>query len=139
MRAALREAEAALAADEVPIGAVIVADGKIIARGHNQVERLNDVTAHAEMLAFTAAASHLGGKYLRDCTLYVTLEPCPMCAAAAGWTQITRIVFGAFDPKKGYSTADKAPGVLHPATQVSGGVLEEECAGLLTGFFKSKR
>lgn len=139
MRAALREAEMALAADEVPIGAVIVANGKIIARGHNQVERLNDVTAHAEMLAFTAAASHMGGKYLKDCTLYVTVEPCPMCAGAAGWTQISRIVYGTPDPKKGFESSGKAPEVLHPATQVSSGVLQEECAKLISDFFQSKR
>lgn len=139
MQAALREAEAALAADEVPVGAVIVSNGKIIARGHNQVERLNDVTAHAEMLAYTAAASNLGGKYLKECTLYVTVEPCPMCAAAAGWAQITRIVYGTPDPKKGYASSGKAPGVLHPATLVSGGILKYECAKLMIDFFRKRR
>ena len=137
MEAALREARAAAAEDEVPIGAVIVADGSIIARAHNQTERLHDVTAHAEMLAFTAAAEALGAKYLTDCTLYVTVEPCPMCAGAAGWTQVGRIVYGAKDPKRGYSTI--GDGMLHPKTEVAGGVLADECERLMKDFFKKKR
>jgi tRNA(adenine34) deaminase len=137
MEAALREARAAAEEDEVPIGAVIVANGSIIARTHNQTERLHDVTAHAEMLAFTAAAEALGSKYLTDCTLYVTVEPCPMCAGAAGWTQIGRIVYGAKDPKRGYSTI--GTGMLHPKTEVAGGVLADECERLMKEFFKKKR
>lgn len=137
MEAALREARAAAEEDEIPIGAVIVADGSIIARAHNQTERLHDVTAHAEMLAFTAAAEYLGAKYLNDCTLYVTVEPCPMCAGAAGWTQVGRIVYGAADPKRGYSTV--GTGMLHPKTEVTGGVLAEECGELMREFFKRKR
>ena len=136
MREALREARAA-AEDEVPIGAVIVAGDCVIARAHNQTERLNDVTAHAEMLAYTAASDYLGAKYLTDCTLYVTVEPCPMCAGAAGWTQIGRIVYGTTDPKRGYSTVgDK---MLHPKTEVTSGVLKEECEALMKDFFKKKR
>ena len=137
MEAALREARAAVEEDEVPIGAVIVADGSIVARAHNQTERLHDVTAHAEMLAFTAAAEHLGAKYLNDCTLYVTVEPCPMCAGAAGWTQVGRIVYGTADPKRGYSLIGN--GMLHPKTEVTGGVLAEECGALMKEFFKKKR
>ena len=137
MEAALREARAAAEEDEIPIGAVIVADGSIIARAHNQTERLHDVTAHAEMLAFTAAAEYLGAKSLNDCTLYVTVEPCPMCAGAAGWTQVGRIVYGAADPKRGYSTV--GTGMLHPKTEVTGGVLAEECGELMREFFKRKR
>ena len=137
MEAALREARAAAEEDEIPIGAVIVADGSIIARAHNQTERLHDVTAHAEMLAFTAAAEYLGAKYLNDSTLYVTVEPCPMCAGAAGWTQVGRIVYGAADPKRGYSTV--GTGMLHPKTEVTGGVLAEECGELMREFFKRKR
>ncbi len=137
MREALREARAAAAEDEIPIGAVIVADEHIIARAHNQTERLHDVTAHAEMLAFTAAAEHLGAKYLNECTLYVTVEPCPMCAGAAGWTQIGRIVYGAADVKHGYSTV--GTGMLHPKTEVVGGVLADECETLMKDFFKNKR
>lgn len=139
MRAALAEAKEALLQDEVPIGAVIVANDQIIARGHNLVEKLNDVTAHAEMMAFTAAAENLGGKYLKDCTLYVTLEPCPMCAGAAYWTQITKIVFGAADEKRGFSQISPAKKILHPSTQVQGGVLASECSDLLKAYFKSKR
>ena len=137
MQQALREARAAAAEDEVPIGAVIVAGDRIIARTHNQTERLHDVTAHAEMLAFTAASEALGAKYLNDCTLYVTVEPCPMCAGAAGWTQVGRIVYGARDPKRGYSTVSDR--LLHPKTEVTVGVLEEECAALMKDFFKKKR
>lgn len=137
MRHALREAEAAFAADEVPIGAVIVAQERIIARGHNLTERLNDVTAHAEMQAITAAAENLGGKYLKDCTLYVTLEPCVMCAGALAWGQVGRIVFGAFDEKAGYRRVGGM--LLHPRTQVTGGILEPACADLMKAFFRKKR
>ncbi len=137
MREALREAQKALEQGEVPIGAVVVANGRIIGRGHNLTERLNDVTAHAEMQAFTAAASYIGGKYLRDCTLYVTIEPCVMCAGAAYWAQVGRIVFGALDEKRGFSKfGDK---VLHPKTTIAQGVLEQECAALVTSFFRNKR
>jgi len=136
MKRALVEAETAFEKGEVPIGAVIVVQGRIIARAHNQTEQLKDVTAHAEMLAITAAANFLGGKYLYDCTLYVTLEPCQMCAGALYWSQIPRIVFGAYDPQRGYS----ATGVkLHPKTLVQGGIMEEEANGLLKRFFIQKR
>ena len=138
MQTALREARAAMDEDEIPIGAVIVdSTGSIIARAHNQTERLHDVTAHAEMLAFTAASEAMGAKYLPDCTLYVTVEPCPMCAGAAGWTQVGRIVYGAVDPKRGYSLLTGP--VLHPKTTVTGGVLEAECTALMKEFFKKKR
>ncbi len=137
MRQALREAEQAFKADEVPIGAVIVCRDTIIARGHNLTERLNDITAHAEMQAITAAATHLGGKYLKECTLYVTLEPCVMCGGALHWAQVGRIVFGAFDEKGGYRRFGAR--VLHPKTQVVGGVLEAECADLVKAFFRRKR
>lgn len=137
MRHALREAEQAFAADEVPIGAVIVANDRIIARGHNLTERLNDVTAHAEMQAITSAAEFIGGKYLQDCTLYVTVEPCVMCAGALAWGHIGRIVFGAFDEKAGYRRVGHM--LLHPKTQVTGGVLEPACADLMKAFFKKKR
>ena len=137
MREALREARAAAAEDEVPIGAVIVSGERIIARAHNQTERLHDVTAHAEMLAFTAAEEHLGAKYLQECTLYVTVEPCPMCAGAAGWTQVGRIIYGAADPKRGYSLLTGP--VLHPKTEVVGGVLADECEAMIKEFFKRKR
>ncbi|MBX2978315.1 MAG: nucleoside deaminase [Flavobacteriales bacterium] len=137
MRQALREAEQAFKADEVPVGAVVVCAGRIIARAHNLTERLNDVTAHAEMQAITAAANDLGGKYLKDCTLYVTLEPCPMCAGALQWAQVGRIVFGAFDEKAGYRRIGGK--MLHPKTQVMGGILEAECADLMRAFFKRKR
>jgi tRNA(adenine34) deaminase len=137
MREALKEAREALELDEVPVGAVIVCQDRIIGRGHNLTERLTDVTAHAEMQAFTAASNHLGAKYLEECTLYVTLEPCVMCAGAAYWTQIGRIVYGAFDEKRGY-TKTNAP-LLHPRTTVFPGILENECAELLKEFFKSKR
>lgn len=137
MRQALREAEQAFKADEVPVGAVVVCAGRIIARAHNLTERLNDVTAHAEMQAITAAANDLGGKYLKDCTLYVTLEPCPMCAGALQWAQVGRIVFGAFDEKAGYRRIGGK--LLHPKTQVMGGILEAECADLIKAFFKRKR
>lgn len=137
MRMALAEAEAAGAAGEIPIGAVIVCQGRVIARAHNLTETLNDVTAHAEMQAITAAANELGGKYLTDCTLYVTVEPCPMCAGALGWSQIPRIVYGAADDKRGYHLY--APKVLHPRTTISGGILEEECRQLMQDFFRSRR
>jgi len=139
MRAALAEAKEALLQDEVPIGAVIVANGQIIARGHNLVERLNDVTAHAEMMAFTSASENLGGKYLKDCTLYVTLEPCTMCAGAAFWTQITKIVYGAYEEKRGFSNFGDAKKIFHPSTEVKGGILESECSEILKSYFKSKR
>lgn len=137
MRHALREAELAFKADEVPIGAVITCKEQVIARAHNLTERLNDVTAHAEMQAITAAAGHIGGKYLTECTVYVTVEPCPMCAAALRWAQVGRIVFGAFDEKAGYRRIGGV--LLHPKTQVTGGVLEPECADLMKAFFKRKR
>ena len=137
MQQALAEARAARDEGEIPIGAVIVSEGHIIAKGHNQTERLNDVTAHAEMIAFTAAAETLGGKYLTGCTLYVTVEPCFMCAGAAGWTQISRIVYGAADPKRGFSKLGRE--MLHPKTEVSSGILEEECAQLMKDFFHKKR
>jgi tRNA(adenine34) deaminase len=137
MREALKEAKKAFDLDEIPVGAVVVCKDRIIARGHNLTERLNDVTAHAEMQAFTAAANHIGGKYLDQCTLYVTLEPCVMCAGAAFWTQIGRIVYGASDEKRGY-TRTRAK-ILHPKTEVVPGIMEEECASLLIEFFKQKR
>lgn len=137
MRKALAEAEQAAREDEIPIGAVITCRGRIIARTHNLTETLNDVTAHAEMQAITAAANALGGKYLQGCTIYVTVEPCPMCAGALGWSQISRIVYGTKDEKRGYSTY--APKVLHPKTEVTNGVLEEECRELMQNFFQNKR
>lgn len=137
MREALREAQAAAAEDEVPIGAVVVSRGRIIAKGHNMVETLSDPTAHAEMIAITAACEAVGGKYLTDCTLYVTVEPCPMCAAALGWSQISRIVYGAPDPKRGYTGF--SPSLLHPKTEVTAGVLASECSELVSGYFKGKR
>lgn len=137
MKEALQEARVALAKDEVPIGAVIVADGRIIGRGHNLTETLHDVTAHAEMQAITAAEEYLGGKYLDKCTLYVTVEPCVMCAGAMGWSQVQRVVYGASDPKRGFQTY--APRALHPKTTITDGVLAEECGKLMTDFFKSKR
>ena len=137
MRMALKEAQRAYDDDEVPVGAVIVADGRIIARGYNLTERLNDPTAHAEMQAITSGTEFLGGKYLRDCTLYVTLEPCPMCAGALYWSQITRIVYGAKDEKRGYSLISSK--LLHPKTEVIGGILAEECSKLMTDFFKKLR
>lgn len=137
MREAFRLAQRAFEEDEVPIGAIIVSQGKIIGKGYNLTERLHDVTAHAEMQAFTAAANFLGGKYLKNCTLYVTVEPCVMCAGASYWTQVSRIVYGAADEKRGYSII--APHITHPKTQVVGGVLEEECSELMRSFFRSKR
>lgn len=137
MREALREAKAAEAEDEIPIGAVIVFAGRVIAKGHNMTERLHDPTAHAEMIAITAATEAMGSKYLNDCTLYVTVEPCPMCAAASAWAQVGRIVYGASDPKRGYSLFK--PSLLHPKTEVVSGVLAEECGGMVTEFFRNKR
>ncbi len=137
MKEALKEAQAAFEIDEVPVGAVIVYDNKVIARAHNYTETLVDVTAHAEMQAFTSAASYIGGKYLHDCTLFVTLEPCTMCAGASYWTQIGKIVFGAYDKKRGYSRIGSV--VTHPKTKVTGGVMEAECNSLLTNFFEKKR
>ena len=137
MQQALREAEQALREGEVPIGAVIVSNNQIIARAHNMTERLNDVTAHAEMQAITAAADTLGGKYLTDCTIYVTVEPCPMCAGAIGWAQLSRLVYGASDPKRGYTLI--APTALHPQTEVTSGLLAEECASMMKDFFQKRR
>ncbi len=137
MRLALEEAKLALEADEVPIGAIIVAGGRIVGRGHNLVETLTDVTAHAEIQAITAAASTIGGKYLNDCTLYVTVEPCPMCAGALAWSQIGRIVYGVSDPKRGFSTISS--NILHPRTVISSGVLATECEALMKNFFAKLR
>ena len=137
MSEAMKEARKALERDEVPIGAVIVCRDRIIARAHNLTETLNDVTAHAEMQAFTAASNYLGRKYLDDCTLYVTLEPCIMCAGACFWTQLGRLVYGAPDEKRGYRAY--ANNVLHPKTQVTGGVLQDECSQILKDFFTRKR
>ncbi|MBO5808444.1 MAG: nucleoside deaminase [Bacteroidales bacterium] len=137
MKDALREAHAAASEDEVPIGAVIVCRGRIIGKGHNMTERLNDPTAHAEMIAITAATEAMGGKYLNDCTLYVTVEPCPMCAGALAWSQIGRIVYGASDPKRGFSIF--SPSLMHPKTEVVSGVLADECSALVTEFFRNKR
>ncbi len=136
MGEALKEAQKAFNADEVPVGAVVVANNRIIARAHNLTERLNDVTAHAEMQAITAAANALGGKYLTDCVLYVTLEPCVMCAGALAWSQVGRIVFGAADPKRGFGSY---AGILHPKTEVLAGVLADESGRLLKAFFERKR
>ncbi|MBR2318231.1 MAG: nucleoside deaminase [Bacteroidaceae bacterium] len=137
MKLALAEAQKAYEKDEVPIGAIVVCKGRIIARAHNLTEMLNDVTAHAEMQAITAAASTIGGKYLCDCTLYVTVEPCPMCAGAIAWSQLGRLVYGAADEKRGYRRY--APDVLHPKTEVSQGVCAEEATELMKRFFSNKR
>lgn len=137
MREAYKLGQQAFEEDEVPIGAIIVSQGKIIGKGYNLTERLNDVTAHAEMQAFTAAANYLGGKYLKDCTLYVTVEPCVMCAGASYWTQISRIVYGARDEKRGYSSFHNK--IIHPKTEIVGGVLEADCAELIKSFFRNKR
>ena len=137
MRLALLEAEEALRHDEIPIGCVIVCENRIIGRGHNLTETLQDVTAHAEIQAITAAAQNLGGKYLPDCTLYVTVEPCVMCAGAIGWAQIARLVYGAPDEKRGFRTF--APNALHPKCAVTSGVLEDECRQLMQDFFRKKR
>ena len=137
MREALREAGYAASEDEVPIGAVVTCRGRIIGKGHNMTERLNDPTAHAEMIAITAATEAMGGKYLNDCTLYVTVEPCPMCAGALAWAQIGRVVFGASDPKRGFSLF--SPSLMHPKTEVVSGVLADECEKLMIDFFAKLR
>ena len=137
MKMALKEAETAFEAEEVPVGAVVVFQDRIIARAHNLCERLNDVTAHAEMQAITSAMNLLGAKYLSGCTIYVTVEPCIMCAGALGWSQISRIVYGAADEKRGYSLFSPSP--LHPKTEVTRGIMQKECSELMTSFFKRKR
>jgi tRNA(adenine34) deaminase len=137
MKAALEEAKKALGKQEVPIGAVIVCNDVIIARAHNLTETLRDPTAHAEMQAITSATNYLGGKYLTDCKIYVTVEPCPMCAGALNWSQIAELIYGTGDEKRGYSTISSA--LLHPKTKVKKGILENECMELVTGFFKTKR
>lgn len=137
MKQALIEAQKAYERDEVPIGATIVCKGRIVARAHNLTEALNDVTAHAEMQAITAAAANIGGKYLNDCTLYVTVEPCPMCAGAIGWSQLGKLVYGAEDEKRGYHRY--APDVLHPKTEVVSGICADEATALMKEFFKNKR
>ncbi len=137
MRRAIDEAREALRAGEIPIGAVVVCRGRIISRAHNLTETLNDVTAHAEMQAITSAANMLGGKYLTECTLYVTVEPCVMCAGAIGWAQIPRIVYGAADEKRGF--ARFAPRAMHPRAEIVGGVLGEECASMMVDFFRERR
>lgn len=140
MKQALIEAEKAFEAGEVPVGAVIVSKGRVIGRGHNLTERLHDFTAHAEMQAFTAASEFLGGKYLDECTLYVTLEPCVMCAGAAGWTRVGRIVYGASDEKRGYKRLElHGERITHPRTEVIAGVLADDCAALLHAFFAARR
>ena len=137
MNEAILEARAAYELGEVPIGAVVVCRGRVIAKGHNMTERLNDPTAHAEMIAITAATEAMGGKYLSDCSLYVTVEPCPMCAGALAWSQIGKVVYGAIDPKRGFSLF--SPSLMHPKTEVIAGVLADECGGLVTEFFRRKR
>jgi tRNA(adenine34) deaminase len=137
MRLALQEAQKAYQAEEIPIGAIVVCKGRIVGRGYNLTEQLNDVTAHAEMQAFTAAAQTLGGKYLRECTLYVTIEPCVMCAGASYWTQIGKLVYGAPEPKRGFTTKNSQ--LLHPKTVLKSGVLAQECGALMKKFFENKR
>lgn len=137
MRLALQQANYAAELGEVPIGAVVVVNGKVIARSHNMTETLTDPTAHAEMQAITMATDAFGGKYLTDATIYVTVEPCPMCAAALGWAQLGRLVYGASDPKRGYTLY--SPNLLHPKTKVSAGILKEECGAIVTEFFKNRR
>jgi tRNA(adenine34) deaminase len=137
MRLALQEAQKAYVADEIPIGAIVVCKGRIVGRGYNLTEQLNDVTAHAEMQAFTAASQTLGGKYLKDCTLYVTVEPCVMCAGASYWTQIGKLVYGAPEPKRGFTR--KGVSLLHPKTILKGNILAEDCGRLMTQFFQNKR
>lgn len=137
MKEALREARESESEDEIPIGTVIAFKGRVIAKGHNMTERLHDPTAHAEMIALTAATEAMGGKYLNDCTLYVTVEPCPMCAAASAWAQIGRIVYGASDPKRGYSRF--SPSLLHPKTEVLSGIMADECGSIVSEFFRKKR
>ena len=137
MRQAIAQARLAAATGEIPVGAIVVSNDRILARGHNQTELLSDVTAHAEMIALTAAANHLGDKYLHDCTLYVTLEPCPMCAGALAWSQVSRIVYGASDDKRGFMRFGRE--LLHPRTKLEFGILNEDCGALMTDFFRSKR
>lgn len=137
MKLALAEAQKAMAEDEIPIGAIVVSKNRIIGRGYNLTERFNDVTAHAEMQAFTSASQTIGGKYLTDCTLYVTIEPCVMCAGASYWTQISRIVYGAREEKRGFLS--KGANLLHPKTELNGGILADECAALMKNFFARKR
>lgn len=137
MKEALREAVAAGKVGEIPIGAVVVSRGRIIARAHNLTETLHDPTAHAEMQAVTMATDYIGGKYLTGCTIYVTVEPCPMCAAALAWAQVSRIVYGAADPRRGYSLF--SPSLLHPRTEVASGILADDCSRLMTDFFKERR
>ena len=137
MREALREAGYAADEDEVPVGAVVVCRGRIIGRGHNMTESLHDPTAHAEMIAITAATEAMGGKYLNDCTIYVTVEPCPMCAGALAWSQIGRVVYGAADPKRGFSLY--SPSLMHPKTEITAGILAGECGETISAFFREKR
>ena len=137
MKAALAEAEAGMQEGEIPVGAVVVCRGRIIARAHNLSERLNDPTAHAEMQAITAATNYLGGKYLDSCTIYITLEPCVMCAGALAWSQVARVVYGAGDEKRGFLTLGRP--ILHPKTELTGGILSDECGKLLIEFFKTRR
>ncbi len=137
MKEALKEAELAFEKDEVPVGAIIVCNKRIISRAHNLTEQLTDVTAHAEMQAFTAASNYLGSKYLEDCTIYVTLEPCVMCAGASYWTQISKVVFGAFDEKRGFTLMNSK--MLHPKTELVSGVMQHECSAILKKFFQRKR
>ena len=137
MHEALKEARYAFDEDEVQIGSVVVWNGRVIARGHNMTERLHDTSAHAEMIALTAATEAMGGKYLDECTLYVTVEPCPMCAGAMNWAQVGRLVYGAADPKRGFTKF--TPSLLHPKTEVVSGILAEECGGLVSDFFRIKR
>lgn len=137
MKQAMQEAHKAFEFDEIPVGAIVVCNNRIIARAHNLTERLNDVTAHAEMQAITAAANYLGGKYLIDCTLYVTLEPCNMCAGALAWSQISKIVYGASDEKRGYSKFSPSP--MHPRTEIVTGIMKEESSSLIRDFFARKR
>lgn len=137
MREALREAGYAADEDEVPVGAVVVCRGRIIGRGHNMTESLHDPTAHAEMIAITAATEAMGGKYLNDCTMYVTVEPCPMCAGALAWSQIGRVVYGAADPKRGFSLY--SPSLMHPKTEITAGILAGECGETVSAFFREKR
>lgn len=137
MAEALKEAANAAAEDEVPIGAVVVCNGRIVGRGHNMTERLKDPSAHAEMIAITAATEALGGKYLDSCSLYVTVEPCPMCAGAMNWAQLGELVYGASDPKRGYTRF--TPSLLHPKTRVVAGIMDQECRGMVSDFFKNKR
>ena len=137
MAEALKEAANAAAEDEVPIGAVVVCNGRIVGRGHNMTERLKDPSAHAEMIAITAATEALGGKYLDSCSLYVTVEPCPMCAGAMNWAQLGELVYGASDPKRGYTRF--TPSLLHPKTKVVAGIMDQECGGMVSDFFNNKR